>query len=65
MTRMLVAGRLFAPDGGYPPEASRELLARAAGCASWPDLLDRFGAARRAVAAAWREIFDEELEGTQ
>jgi glutamate-ammonia-ligase adenylyltransferase len=65
LTRMLVAGRLIAPDGGNPPEASRELLARAAGCASWPDLLDRFRAARAAVAAAWREVFEQVLEGSE
>jgi glutamate-ammonia-ligase adenylyltransferase len=62
MTRMLVAGRLFAPDGGYPPDASRALLARAAGCAGWQDLLDRFAAAREAVAATWQEVFGETLE---
>ncbi|MCA1662032.1 MAG: glutamine-synthetase adenylyltransferase [Novosphingobium sp.] len=62
MTRMLVAGRLFAPDGGYPPEASRELLAKAAGCVDWQSLLDAFAAAREAVAAAWAQVFGEELE---
>jgi glutamate-ammonia-ligase adenylyltransferase len=62
MTRMLVAGRLFAPDGGYPPEASRELLAKAAGCEDWQSLLDRFAEARETVAAAWAQVFGEELE---
>ena len=62
MTRMLVAGRLFAPDGAYPPEASRELVARAAGCADWQTLLDEFGAARETVAAEWRRVFGSELE---
>ena len=62
MTRMLVAGRLIAPDGGYPPEASRELVARAAGCADWQSLLDEFGAARETVAAEWRRVFGNELE---
>ena len=65
MTRMLVAGRLFAPDGGYPPEASRELLARAAGCEDWQSLLDRFADARERVAAAWAQVFGEELETVQ
>ena len=65
MTRMLVAGRLFAPDGDYPPQASRELVARAAGCAEWQTLLERFAAARDAVAAEWRRVFGAELEMTQ
>ena len=62
MTRMLVAGRLFAPDGGYPPEASRELVARAAGCSDWQTLLDEFAAARETVAAEWLRVFGSELE---
>ena len=62
MTRMLVAGRLFAPDGDYPPEASRELVARAAGCADWQTLLDQFVAGRETVAAEWRRVFGAELE---
>ena len=62
MTRMLVAGRLFAPDGAYPPEASRELVARAAGCADWQTLLDEFAAARETVAAEWLRVFGSELE---
>ena len=62
MTRMLVAGRLFAPDGGYPPDASRELLAKAAGCEDWQSLLERFATARETVAAAWTQAFGEELE---
>ena len=62
MTRMLVAGRLFAPDGAHPPEASRQLVARAAGCAGWQTLLDEFAAARESVAGEWRRIFGSELE---
>ena len=62
MTRMLVAGRLFAPDGGYPPEASRELVARAAGCSDWQTLLAEFAAARETVAAEWLRVFGSELE---
>ena len=62
MTRMLVAGRLFAPDGGYPPDASRDLVARAAGCTDWQTLLDEFGAARETVAAEWRRVLGSELE---
>ena len=62
MTRMLVAARLFAPDGDYPPPASRELVARAAGCADWQTLLERFAGARKAVAEEWRRVFGRELE---
>ena len=65
MTRMLVAGRLFAPDGGYPPEVSRELVARAAGCTGWQTLLDEFAAARETVAAEWLRVFGSELEVKQ
>ena len=65
MTRMLVAGRLFAPDGGYPPEASRELVARAAGCADWQTLLGRFAQARAIVGSEWRRVFASELETDQ
>ncbi|MDP3675149.1 MAG: bifunctional [glutamate--ammonia ligase]-adenylyl-L-tyrosine phosphorylase/[glutamate--ammonia-ligase] adenylyltransferase [Novosphingobium sp.] len=62
MTRMLVAGRLFAPDGDYPPPASRELVARAAGCAGWQTLLEQFAEARQTVAGEWRRVFGLELE---
>ena len=65
LTRMLVAGRLFAPDGDYPPPASRELVARAAGCADWQTLLERFAEARDAVADEWRRVFGTQLEMTQ
>jgi glutamate-ammonia-ligase adenylyltransferase len=65
MTRMLVANRLFAPDGEPPPPASRELVARAAGCAGWESLLGDFAAARQTVAESWSAVFGEELEATQ
>ena len=62
MTRMLVAGRLFAPDGDYPPKPSRVLVARAAGCADWQTLLGRFAQARDTVGGEWRRVFASELE---
>ena len=62
MSRMLVVGRLFAPDGAYPPQASRELVARAAGCTDWQTLLERFADARETVAGEWRRVFVQELE---
>jgi glutamate-ammonia-ligase adenylyltransferase len=60
--RLLVAGRLFAPDGHYPPEATRPTLARAAGMADWQTLLARLAAARESVAATWRAVFRQEIE---
>ena len=62
LTRMLIAGRLFAPDGDYPPEASRAVVAKAAQVAGWVSLLDEFAKAREAVAAAWAQVFGEQLE---
>jgi glutamate-ammonia-ligase adenylyltransferase len=58
---MLVAGRLFAPDAGYPPDASRAILARAAQAEDWATLLERFDEARSVVVAAWGETFGESL----
>ncbi len=65
MTRMLVAGRLFAPDGDYPPEASRAVVAKAVQVARWDSLLDEFGKAREAVAQAWKQVFGEQLETSE
>lgn len=62
MTRMLVAGRLFTPDAGFPPPASRTVVAKAAGVATWDGLLDELANAREAVALAWAGVFGEELE---
>ena len=59
---MLVAGRLFAPDGSYPPEASRAVVAKAAQVEGWDSLLDEFAKAREAVAQAWAQAFGEQLE---
>jgi len=65
MTRMLVAGRLFAPDGDYPPEASRTVVAKAAQVDGWDSLLDEFAKAREAVARAWEQVFGEQLETSE
>ncbi|WP_226018198.1 bifunctional [glutamine synthetase] adenylyltransferase/[glutamine synthetase]-adenylyl-L-tyrosine phosphorylase [Novosphingobium sp. FKTRR1] len=62
LARLLVVVRLVAPDGAFPPEASRGIVAQACGAADWADLLAAIAAARAAIGAAWRQVFDEELE---
>ncbi len=65
MTRLLVVVRLVAPDGMYPPEASRGIVARACGCDDWDGLLSAVLAARRQVCLGWRQVFGIELEVEQ
>ncbi|MCY1670771.1 bifunctional [glutamine synthetase] adenylyltransferase/[glutamine synthetase]-adenylyl-L-tyrosine phosphorylase [Novosphingobium sp. SL115] len=62
MARLLVVVRLVAPDGMYPPEASRGIVARACGLDNWQALLDAVLAARRQVALAWGQVFEIQLE---
>jgi glutamate-ammonia-ligase adenylyltransferase len=62
MARLLVVVRLVAPDGMFPPEASRAIVARACGLESWDALLDAVLAARRQVATAWTQVFEIALE---
>jgi glutamate-ammonia-ligase adenylyltransferase len=54
--------RLVAPDGRYPPEASRAIVARACGLADWQGLLAAVLAARCGIATCWHSVFGEELE---
>jgi len=61
MTRMLVAGRLLAPDGREPPPCGARALARACGYDSYAALCEAFAAARRQVAAAWKQILDTDI----
>jgi glutamate-ammonia-ligase adenylyltransferase len=61
MTRMLVAGRLLAPDGREPPPGGARALARACGHDSYAALCEAFAAARRQVAAAWKQILDTDI----
>jgi glutamate-ammonia-ligase adenylyltransferase len=61
MTRMLVAGRLLAPDGREPPPSGARALARACGFDSYDALLDAFAAARLAVAGMWKQIFGTDI----
>jgi [glutamine synthetase] adenylyltransferase / [glutamine synthetase]-adenylyl-L-tyrosine phosphorylase len=62
MARLLVVVRLVAPDGMFPPEASRGIVASACGLESWDCLLDAVRAARQAIALAWHEVFGIALE---
>jgi len=62
LARLLVAARLLAPDSHEPPPAARQALARACSFADWPELLQGFAAARQTVAAAWTDVFEEQLE---
>ncbi|GGD60762.1 bifunctional [glutamate--ammonia ligase]-adenylyl-L-tyrosine phosphorylase/[glutamate--ammonia-ligase] adenylyltransferase [Erythrobacter arachoides] len=62
LTRFLVAGRLFAPDGSDPPPAARPVLARVCGHADYDALLQSLVEARQGIAEAWRRHFDERLE---
>jgi len=62
LARLLVVVRLVAPDGRYPPEASRAIVARACGLADWAGLLATVLAARCDIAACWHRVFGEELE---
>jgi [glutamine synthetase] adenylyltransferase / [glutamine synthetase]-adenylyl-L-tyrosine phosphorylase len=61
MSRMLVAGRLLAPDGREPPPSGARALARACGYDSYAALLDAFAAARLKVAEAWKQILGPDI----
>jgi len=62
MSRLLVAGRLLAPDLAEPSPAAAQALARACKCETYAELVRNLGVARQMVARVWRETFDEELE---
>ena len=61
MTRLLVAGRLLAPDLAVPPPAAAGALAEACDFPDLPALLRAFDDARQEVAAAWADSFGEPL----
>ncbi|MCZ8368726.1 MAG: bifunctional [glutamate--ammonia ligase]-adenylyl-L-tyrosine phosphorylase/[glutamate--ammonia-ligase] adenylyltransferase [Porphyrobacter sp.] len=65
MSRMLVAGRLLAPDGREPPPSGARALARACGCDSYAALLDAFADARLKVAEAWKQILGPDILETE
>jgi glutamate-ammonia-ligase adenylyltransferase len=62
MTRLLIAGRLLAPDSAEPSPAAAAALAEACGHADLPDLLQAFADARQEVADAWADSFGQPLE---
>jgi len=64
LTRFLVAARMLAPDSQVPSPAAREALARACACSDWDAVMDGLDQARRTVANAWTQAFDEHLEIT-
>ena len=62
LARLLVVVRLVAPDGAFPPEASRGIVAQACGKADWDSLIAAIAAAKTTIAAAWQTTFGEPLE---
>ena len=62
LARLLVVVRLVAPDGRFPPEASRGIVARACGHPDWAALLAAVHGARRVIAASWNMVLDQDLE---
>ncbi len=62
MGRLLVAMRLFAPDGAEPAPAARSMLAKACRAGDWDELGANLSAARAEVARVWQLTFGEELE---
>jgi glutamate-ammonia-ligase adenylyltransferase len=62
LARLLVAARLFAPDGAEPPLAAQAALARACEQPDYAALLRALGEARQGVAQCWAELFGEPLE---
>ncbi|MEL6530152.1 MAG: glutamine-synthetase adenylyltransferase, partial [Pseudomonadota bacterium] len=62
LTDVLVAGRLLAPGGGEPPSAASRALARACQRDNYAELTHDIAVARKCVAAAWCDIFDQPLE---
>lgn len=62
LARLLVVVRLVAPDGRFPPEASRAIVAMACGSGNWAQLLAAVFSARQAITASWNTILSQELE---
>ncbi len=65
MSRMLVAGRLLAPDGREPPPSGARALARACGEEGYEGLLEAFAAARVRVAEVWKPILGTDILATE
>jgi glutamate-ammonia-ligase adenylyltransferase len=62
LARLLVAARLFAPDGAEPPPVAQAALARACEQPDYAALLRALAEARQGVAQCWAELFGETLE---
>ncbi|HUD28871.1 MAG TPA: bifunctional [glutamine synthetase] adenylyltransferase/[glutamine synthetase]-adenylyl-L-tyrosine phosphorylase [Novosphingobium sp.] len=62
LTRLLVAGRLLAPDAQEPGAAACMALVHACGYGDWATLEQGLAEARAHVAAAWLAAFGETLE---
>jgi glutamate-ammonia-ligase adenylyltransferase len=62
MTRLLIAGRLLAPDLAEPSPAAAAALAEACGHGDLTALLHAFAGARQEVAEAWADSFGQPLE---
>ena len=62
LARVLIAARLFTPDGQEPPPAARIALAEACGESDYDALLNTIADARRAIALQWTAVFGETLE---
>ena len=65
MSRMLVAGRLLAPDGREPPPSGARALARACGFDSYAALEEAFALARLRVAEVWKQILGTDILETE
>ena len=56
LTRLLVAARLLAPDGGEPVESSRPLIARALSLPDWAAVVAEFERTRHEVSDFWNQV---------
>ncbi|GMM91956.1 bifunctional [glutamate--ammonia ligase]-adenylyl-L-tyrosine phosphorylase/[glutamate--ammonia-ligase] adenylyltransferase [Qipengyuania sp. MTN3-11] len=62
LTRILVGGRLLAPDLAVPGPVAAGVLAEQAGFECAGALQPAIATARQEIAAAWQDIFEETLE---
>ncbi|HEY6814045.1 MAG TPA: glutamine-synthetase adenylyltransferase, partial [Croceibacterium sp.] len=62
LARLLVAARLFAPDGAEPSPGAPAARARAGEQADYAALLHALAEARQGVAQCWADLFGETLE---
>ncbi|MEO6041239.1 MAG: glutamine-synthetase adenylyltransferase, partial [Croceibacterium sp.] len=62
LARLLIAGRLLAPDSLAPAPAACAALAAACRAPDYPTLLRALREARQGVAKAWAQVFGETVE---